>query len=234
MVVVAGATSAAGIAVVRAFAAAGARVTAISSSPRRLDDLAQRVPGIAVYACDLADASAVTRTAATIRDQVGPADGLLHLVGGWRGGSGLAAQSDEDWQWLNERLIATLRNTTRSWFDDLVDSDAGRLAIVSATAVSAPSADNANYAAAKAAAETWVLAVADGFRRAQSAGAKPSLSLRAAAVVLVVKALVDDSMRADRPGYPFPGYTDVADLGERLVGLWDLDAAELNGRRVSA
>ncbi len=233
MVVVAGATSAAGTAVVRALTAAGARVTALSSNPQRLDDLAQRVPGIATYACDLADASAVTRAAATIRDEVGPADGLLHLVGGWRGGGGLTAQSDEDWRWLNERLVGTLRNTTRSWFNDLVDSDAGRLAIVSATAAAAPTVGNANYAAAKAAAEAWVLAVADGFRRAEAAGAQ-SPSLRAAAVVLVVKALVDDAMRADRPGHAFPGYTDVADLGKRLVGLWDLDASELNGRRISA
>ncbi len=233
-VVIAGATSAAGIAAARAFTLAGALVIAISSSRDRLDELSGQAPGVVTYACDLADAAAVAATAAAIRGEVGPVDGLMHLVGGWSGGGGLAGQTDEKWQWLHERLIVTLRNTTRIWFDDLVISDAGRLAIVSAVGVSNPTADNANYAALKAAAETWTLAVADGFRRAQTGTPHDSSPQRAAAAVLVINALVDDSMRAAHPGKPFHGFTDVADLGTRLASLWDVAAADLNGKRVRA
>ena len=47
--------------------------------------------------------------------------------------------------------------------DALRGSDDARLAIVSTVQAQAPSATNAAYAAAKAAAETWTLAVADSF-----------------------------------------------------------------------
>ena len=79
---------------------------------------------------------------------------------------------------------------------------------MSSTAVESPTAGVANYVAAKAAAEAWTMAVADGFRRAAAADGDG----QAAAVVLVVKALVDDGLRRSHPERTFPGATDVADL----------------------
>ncbi|MFI5099970.1 MAG: short-chain dehydrogenase, partial [Actinomycetes bacterium] len=49
---------------------------------------------------------------------------------------------------------------------------------------------------------------------------------------LVVKALVHDGLRAAKPEATFPGYTDVKDLAEAIAGLWDADAAQVNGRRL--
>ncbi|MGA7205636.1 MAG: SDR family NAD(P)-dependent oxidoreductase, partial [Specibacter sp.] len=122
---------------------------------------------------------------------------------------------------LHTSVLATLRNTSREFYPDLAASAVGRLAIVSSTSVTAPTPGNANYAAVKAAAETWVQAVAAGF--AAEGGA--------AAVVLVVKALVDDAMRAAAPERSFPGFTDVADLGHTVVKLFSTPAATLNGSR---
>jgi hypothetical protein len=48
----------------------------------------------------------------------------------------------------------------------------------------------------------------------------------------VIKALVDDRMRADFPNRRFPGFTDVDELAARIGGLWSMDAAELNGARI--
>jgi NADP-dependent 3-hydroxy acid dehydrogenase YdfG len=232
VVVIAGATSPSGLAAAAALAAADARVVAIASSRERLDRVTERVPGIASYVCNLIDASAVITVAKLIRSEVGPVDGLLHLVGGWRGGGGLAGQSDEDWLWLNDRIVTTLRNTTRTWYDDLVTSDAGRLAIVSATAATAPTAGTANYASLKSAAETWTMSVANGFLHAQSGNKAAPTTQRAAAAVLVVKALVDDPMRTAEPDNTFPGFTDVTALADKLVSLWGVDAARLNGERI--
>ena len=100
--------------------------------------------------------------------------------------------------------------------------------MVSSTAVESPAASVANYVAAKAAAEAWTMAVADGFRRAAAAGGGG----QAAAVVLVVKALVDDGLRRSHPERTFPRATDVAELAAAVVGLFDAPAAELNGTRV--
>ncbi len=79
-------------------------------------------------------------------------------------GGGLAGQSDADWDWLQTMIVGTLRNTTRAFLPAVAASPAGRFAIVSQTGVAKPTAGNANYLAAKAAAETWLLAVGDALK----------------------------------------------------------------------
>ncbi|WP_348789209.1 SDR family oxidoreductase [Leifsonia sp. NPDC080035] len=206
LVLVAGATSASGEAVSRALVAAGATVLAVGTREEALDALAAAVPGVDTRVCDLADRDAVAELAMRIHLKFGRIDGLVHLVGGWRGGGGLAGQSDEDWDFL-ERGFRTLRNTTRVFYDDLVASPAGRLAIVSSTAVDAPYAGGANYAAAKAAADAWTRAVAQGLRKDAP---------QSAATIFVVKTLAGLE----------------AALGDEVVRLWGQDPEAINGRRV--
>lgn len=179
-VLVAGATSAAGIAVCRALADAGAIVLAVGSDAERLRAVTGQVPDAASLVCDLADVDDVAAMAARVHADHGPIDGLIHLVGGWKGGGGLAGQSDEDWEFLHRRILTTLRNTTRAFDEDLRASDAGRLAIVSSVSVDSPTPGGANYATAKAAAETWVRAIANGFEKT---------STPATVTVFVVRAL---------------------------------------------
>ncbi|TFC15702.1 SDR family NAD(P)-dependent oxidoreductase [Cryobacterium algoritolerans] len=207
IVLVAGATSAAGLAVVSALTRAGAGVIAVGSNAERLRALRAAAPAAVTYQCDLADFAAVTGLAAVVHAEHGPIDGLIHLVGGWRGGGGLAGQGDDDWDFLHRNVVTTLRNTTRAFNADLLASPAGRLAIVSSVSVDNPVAGGANYAAAKAAAETWTRAVGQGFRKA----AAP-----AAAVVFVVKGL--EGLETE--------------LAARVVALWDTDAAALDNTRV--
>ncbi|HWU46441.1 MAG TPA: SDR family NAD(P)-dependent oxidoreductase [Humibacter sp.] len=207
IVLIAGATSASGEAAARALLGSGALVLAVGRSRHRLDALQAAVPGVDTRECDLSDPSAVAELAMRIHLKFGPIDGLINLVGGWRGGGGIAAQSDDDWEFLSGSLTA-LRLTSRVFYDDLVRSAAGRLAIVSSTSVDAPTAGNANYAALKAAAETWTRAVGQGFAKAESP---------AAAVVFRVTALA--------------GLEDR--LAASIVDLWSLDAAELNGRMLT-
>ncbi|WP_434619572.1 SDR family NAD(P)-dependent oxidoreductase [Arthrobacter sp. A5] len=221
-VLIAGGSSPAGIAAARVLTGAGMRVLSVGSDASRISAAVAGMTGATGLVCDLADASEVAALAGRIHAEHGPVDGLVHLVGGWRGGKGLAAQSDADWDFLHRSVLTTLRNTTRAFYPDLAASPVGRLAIVSSTSVTAPTAGNANYAAIKAAAEAWTLAVADAFATDASQGA---------AVVLVVKALVDDAMRAAAPQRSFPGFTDVSLLAQEFLALFSHPAAGLNGRR---
>lgn len=123
--------------------------------------------------------------------------------------------------------MTTLRNTSRVFHDDLLGSKAGRLVIVSAQSAAKPNADGAAYAAVKSAAEAWTLAVAEGFSRGQ--GSEP---LTSAALVFVVKALLDDRMRAAQPERKFPGFTHVNELANAISGVFSTDAEELNGSRI--
>lgn len=230
LVVIAGGSSAAGIATATSLVSAGMRVLTVGSDAGRIRAAAELTGGAVPLVCDLADAAAVTALTEAIHGEFGPVDGLIHLVGGWRGGGDITSQTDADWDFLHTSVLTTLRNTSRAFYQDLLDSPCGRLTIVSSTSVTAPTASNANYASIKAAAETWVQSVAQGFAQeaAQREGAEPAEA--SAAVVLVVKALVDDTMRARSPERTFPGFTDVATLAQAVSGLFGTPG--LNGSRI--
>jgi NAD(P)-dependent dehydrogenase (short-subunit alcohol dehydrogenase family) len=212
-VLVTGGSGPSGIAVAGALRRAGHRVFTAGSDRTRIDAAAEQAgDGVTPLVCDLADLDAVRALRATVAAAAGPMDGVIHLVGGWRGAQGIADQSDDDWDFLERGAITTL-----------AASGTGRFAMVSSTAVDTPTAATASYVAAKAAAETWTLAVADGFRRTAPGSA---------AVVLVVKALVDAELRRQHPERTFPGATDVEDLAAAVVRLFSQPAAGLNGQRL--
>ncbi|WP_394553476.1 SDR family NAD(P)-dependent oxidoreductase [Agromyces sp. MMS24-JH15] len=203
-VLVAGATNASGRAVAEALVEAGATVVAVGRDRVRIDALARDLPGVVGEVADLADEDAVLELAMRVRARVGDLDGLVHLVGGWRGGGGILSQSDDDYRVL-ERSFTALRFESLAFFDDLARSEAGRVVIVSSTTVERPRAGSANYAAVKAASESWTRSLADGF-----ASGSPS----AAAVIVRVGSLAGSE----------------AELGASVVALWRSDASELNGR----
>lgn len=229
-VLIAGATSASGVAAAHALCEAGATVLAAGSNAERL---AERLPFVhGRYEVDLANHGAVIELRQLIDTERGPIDGLLHLVGGWRGGKSLSGQSDLDAEFLHTQVITTLRNTTRVFRDDLVASGRGRVAIVSATAVDSPTGANANYSMAKAGAEAWMRSVAAELRTAQSGSKTDPVPQRAAAVIWVIKAFTDEATRAAKPESRTAGFTDVTALGEAAVSLFTTEAAELNGARI--
>jgi NADP-dependent 3-hydroxy acid dehydrogenase YdfG len=222
-VVVTGGSGPAGIATARALREAGHTVFLVCSDGPRIEAAAAEAgDGVTPLACDLASLPDVRALHATISGTAGRVDGVIHLVGGWRGAKGITDQSDEDWDFLERSAVTTLRNVTRVFYDDLAASETGRFAMVTSAAAGTPTAAGASYVAAKAAAEAWTLAVAEGF----------SGGTHSAAVIFVVKGLVDDAMRERSPSRNFPGFTDVTDLAAAAVGLFTAPAAELNGRRL--
>jgi NAD(P)-dependent dehydrogenase (short-subunit alcohol dehydrogenase family) len=142
-----------------------------------------------------------------LAERIGAVDAVIPLVGGWRGGGGLAGQSDEDFEALLPAFQA-VRATSRAFDAAIRASDAGRFAIVSSTAVERPLAGGANYAAMKAASEAWARAVAQGYAKGARDTGEP---LRAASVVFRAK-----------------GGLDAEALARAVVALWDADATELN------
>lgn len=207
-VLLAGATSAIGVDVARALRTSGLEVIATGRSAARLEPLADvGAQTVVADATSLADMTALAGRLTA--DGIG-VDAVVPLVGGWRGGGGLAGQSDEDFHALLPALEA-VRATSRAFDALLRAAPAGRFAIVSSTAVARPLAGGANYAAVKAASEAWTRAVAQGWAKAAREAEEP---LRAASVVFRARTL------------------DAGSLAAHLRGLWDHDAAALNDRVV--
>lgn len=233
MIAVAGAGGPAGRATLARLADAGATVIGSDNDPERLAeavDAARYGHGGATVVgdtVDLLDLESTRDWAVRIEKDFGHVDGLVHLVGGWRGSETFTRTSLDDWDFLELLLIRTVQNTSLAFHEALQRSDRGRYLLISAAGASKPTAGNAAYSAAKAAAEAWTLAMADYFRKA--GGEQGATS---AAAILVVKALVHDAMRAERPNAKFAGFTDVEDLAEAIAGVWSRPAGEVNGNRL--
>lgn len=200
VVVVTGATGTAGRAVCQALLGAGNTVVAVGSDEERLSSVDATLPLV----CDLTDEHATRELASEIRARIGPVDGLVHLVGGWRAG-----HAADDWGWLEPRLLTTLRLATLAFHDNLTASPAGRLVTIGSSSAAKPTWSGANYATLKTAADAWTASVASGWRKAGTA----------AAVTLVVTSLGGDG-------------TPVDQVAARIATLWNENAAELNGNRI--
>jgi NAD(P)-dependent dehydrogenase (short-subunit alcohol dehydrogenase family) len=204
---------------------AGATVAGTDRDQGRIDELgaglglpAERWDGRAV---DLLDEGAARGWCAALLERFGRVDGLLHLVGGWRGGQPLHEAPLSDWDLLHDLLIRTVQHTTRAFHDALLDGEHGRFVLVSAKQAQAPSNSNAAYAAAKAAAEAWTLALADGF-----AGSG------ATANIVVVDAILTQRMREENPDGDFSTFTPAEHIAEAIAFLCSDAAGEMNGQRL--
>jgi NADP-dependent 3-hydroxy acid dehydrogenase YdfG len=167
VVAIAGVAGGLGPVVAQRLAEAGAAVAGTDRSRERIDEVAtglalpsERWDGRAV---DLLDEEAARAWCAALRERFGRVDALLHLVGGWRGGEPLHEAPLADWELLHDLLIRTVQHTTRAFHEALLASEHGRFVLVSSKQAQAPTNPNAAYASAKAAAEAWTLALADGF-----------------------------------------------------------------------
>ncbi|MGW0858294.1 SDR family NAD(P)-dependent oxidoreductase [Streptomyces sp. NPDC002690] len=233
VIAVAGAAGPAGRATLLRLAEAGATVVGADAHPERLAeavDAARYAHGgasVTGETVDLLDPAAAREWADKTETEFGRIDGLVHLVGGWRGSANFAETNLSDWDALEKLLIRTVQSTSLAFQAGLERSDRGRYVLISALGATRPTAGNAAYAAAKAAAEAWTLALADAFRKAGGEDGP-----RTAAAILVVKALVHDAMRAERPTAKFAGFTDVSELAEAIAGVWERPAPDVNGKRL--
>ncbi len=191
----------------------------LDSLPGELGIPAERWDGRAV---DLLDEEATRGWCAALVERFGRVDGLIHLVGGWRGGEPLHEAPLADWDLLHDLLVRTVQHTTRAFHDQLAASQHGRFVLVSAKQAQSPSNTNAAYAAAKAAAEAWTLAFADGF---EPGGATAN--------IIVIDALLTPRMREENPGKEFPTFTPAEHVAEAIAFLCADAGEKMNGQRLS-
>jgi NAD(P)-dependent dehydrogenase (short-subunit alcohol dehydrogenase family) len=225
VIAIAGVGGGLGPLVAQRLAAAGVTVAGAGRDQGALDSLAadlglppERWDGRAV---DLLDEDAARAWCAALVERFGRVDGLVHLVGGWRGGQPLQEAPLDDWELLHGLLVRTVQHTTRAFHDQLAASPHGRFVLVSSKQAQNPTHTNAAYAAAKAAAEAWTLALADGFEGSA-----------ATANILVVDAILTPRMREEEPDKAFPTFTPAEDIAETIAFLCSDAAKKMNGQRL--
>jgi NAD(P)-dependent dehydrogenase (short-subunit alcohol dehydrogenase family) len=225
VIAIAGAAGGLGPVVARRLASEGAALALTDVDGGRLDSIASELELPEEHwdarVVDLLDEGAARDWADSLRDRFGRVDGLLHLVGGWRGGEPLTTTPLDDYAWLHNLLVRTLQHASRAFFDLLAASEHGRFVLVSSSQAQSPDGTNASYAATKAAAETWTLAMADSFA-----------DTAATANIVVVNAILTPQMREANHDKPYRTFTPAEDIAEAIVFLCSDRGAKMNGKRL--
>jgi NAD(P)-dependent dehydrogenase (short-subunit alcohol dehydrogenase family) len=226
VIAIAGAGGGLGPVVARRLADAGASLTLADRQQETADGVAKGLglseDRILPYGVDLLDESEANEWAAEAERKFGHVDGLLHLVGGYRGGDPIDSFDLADYDFLHGLLVRTLQLTTRAFHPALRTSDHGRFVLVSAAAAQNPENTNAAYASTKAAAEAWTLSLADSF-----------MGTSATANIIVVNAIETPQIRDESPGMQHPTFTPAEDLADAIAFLCSDSASRMNGQRLS-
>ena len=221
---IAGAAGGLGPTVARRLAEAGAALALTDRVAEALDDVVAGLglpeERIDARVVDLLEEHDTNAWADAVAERFGRVDGVVHLVGVYKGGDPITTTSLGDYTWLHDLLVRTLQLTSRA-FHDHIAHPGGRFVLVSSTQAQRPQATNASYAATKAAAETWTLALADSLA--------PS---GATANIVVVNAILTPAMRERNPGKEYPAFTPAEDIADAIAYLLSDAAAKMNGARL--
>jgi NAD(P)-dependent dehydrogenase (short-subunit alcohol dehydrogenase family) len=225
VIAIAGGTGGLGPSVVKAFADAGAFV---ALGDRSEDKQRLLIAGLNLneaqhsrHTVDLLDAGQAGAWASALQQQHGRVDGVMHLVGGWRGGTKIAAFPEADWRWLNDVLIQTTWNIIRAFIEPLKASQ-GHFVMVSSPQAQKPAHTNAAYAAGKAATEALTLAMADEFK-----------GTGATANIIPIASIVTPAMLAESPDGNYSTFTRAEDIAATMLYLCSDAAAAMNGQRIN-
>lgn len=166
---VTGATGDSAGAVIRALAAAGARLVLTGRSPERLrervDGLGLDTTGWLAVPADLARAEEVERLWSAIIEEMGGVDILVHLAGGWAGGQRLAEMSEESWDAVLDSNLRSAFLVSRAVLGHMVAQGWGRIVLVGSRAAESPGARQAGYNVAKAGVVALTSSIAQDYAR---------------------------------------------------------------------
>jgi NAD(P)-dependent dehydrogenase (short-subunit alcohol dehydrogenase family) len=219
VIAIAGAGGNLGPTVVRRLAPTGARLALGGRQRAPLDELGVEAD---IAEVDLLDPGSARAWADGIAERLGRVDALVHLVGGWRGGTPIDEAPLEEWDLLQSLLVRTLAHATQAFAQHLIDSGRGRFVDISSGQAQTPTSKNAVYAAAKAAGEAWTLALADRFK-----------GTGATANVIVVGSILTPRMRKESPDKDFSTFTPAEEIAEAIAYLCSDAAATMNGQRLT-
>jgi NAD(P)-dependent dehydrogenase (short-subunit alcohol dehydrogenase family) len=215
VVVITGATGKLGPVVARQFAEDGDRIALLARDEDACIGVAMGLPGATrrhrVVPTDLDDPDSAVAAAAVVREKLGPASVLLHLVGGYAGGTPFEEAPLEDWSNLFELNVLTTVHALRAFLPDIRAAEHGRIVTVSTPLATAPPTNVAAYAATKAAVESLTMSVA-----------KELAGTTATANVVLIRTIGDAK----------PTHTRPDEIAEALAWLCSPAAGAVNGQRI--
>jgi NAD(P)-dependent dehydrogenase (short-subunit alcohol dehydrogenase family) len=223
VVLITGATGALGRACVRQFAEEGVRLALAGTDEGRLRDVAIEVrledDRWMPIVVDLTHRGATRDALSATEAALGRIDILLHLVGGWSGGTPIAELDPAEAVGMLEKHLWTTLHVTQIVVPGMVERGWGRVMAVSSPVAAEPVAKSAAYAIGMAAKETLLRTLA---RETADTGVTVNL--------VVVKAIDKDRVRTTDPKKA--PWTTPEEIAAVFRFLASDDAAAITGARI--
>jgi NAD(P)-dependent dehydrogenase (short-subunit alcohol dehydrogenase family) len=225
VVLVTGATGALGRVVVARFARDGARLALVGRDEPRLREVAEAaglddarwLPVIG----ELTDRAAADAVAAAIDARFGRVDVLVHLVGGWAGGTSVAdLDPDELGRMLDQHVWTTL-HVTAAVVPGMVERGHGRVLAVTSPFAANPGPKGASYAVAKAGQEALLRTLAR-----ETAGTGVTVN------AVVVRTIDAGHERETSPTPRNASHTTPEEIADAFAFLASPAAAAITGARL--
>jgi NAD(P)-dependent dehydrogenase (short-subunit alcohol dehydrogenase family) len=223
VVLITGATGVLGRVVAASFAADGARLGLVGTDGDRLTGVARDL-GLAedrwVAAIgDLRQPDGARAAVASVTAAFGGVDVLVHLVGGWTGGTPIADVDPGDVVEMLDQHLWTTFHITRAVVPKMVERGWGRVLAVTTPVATEPPAKMAPYAIGKAAEEVLLRTLA---RETASTGVTVNM--------VAVKAIDEKGERATDPKKA--SWTGPDEIAATFRFLASDDAAAITGARI--
>ncbi len=223
VVLITGATGELGRVSARLFADAGARLALAGTDASRLrgvaTDLGLTDDRWLPVVVDLSDRDATRDALTATESALGRIDVLLHLVGGWSGGTPIAELDPAEAVGMLDQHLWTTLHVTQTVVPGMVERGWGRVMAVSAPVAAEPTAKSAAYSIGMAAKETLLRTLA---RETADTGVTVNL--------VVVKAIDKDRVRTTDPKKA--SWTTPEEIAAVFRFLASDDAAAITGARI--
>ncbi len=215
VILITGVTGGLGGAVAQAFLEAGATVAGVSRSPEAASFAGPRYVPLAADVSTPEGASAVVRGALDVSGRI---DALIHLVGGFAGGSPVAQTTDEVWLRMLGLNLNAAFYTARAVLPHLLAAGTGRIVAVGSRTAVEPAAGLSAYGASKAALVSLVRTIAAEVR-----------DTGITANVVLPSVIDTPANRAASPGADASKWVKPASIASLLVWLASDASAAING-----
>jgi len=225
VVLVSGATGILGRVVVGRFAAAGPRLGLVGMHLDRLAgvaaDLGLAADRWAAGVGDLRDPASARAAVQSVVDRFGRVDVVLHLVGGWTGGTAVVDLDPAELTGMLDQHLWTTLNVVQAAVPGMIAAGWGRVAAVGSRPALEAAPKSASYAVAKAAEDTLLRTLA---REVAGTGVT---------VNLVTVGTIDEQHERDSAPTPKNAtWTTPEEIAGAFLYLCSDEAGTINGARL--
>ncbi len=113
---------------------------------------------------DVTDPTSIGQAVEQVRSHLGPIEGLVHLVGAWKGGTPTHLYDQDEWELMMKVNLTSAFLCARAVLPEMIERDQGRIVFVSSRTAHTDRAGQMGYAVAKAGVEVLAQTISEETR----------------------------------------------------------------------